>query len=75
MEQALSWRGFHFNQSGSDSLINEVDILMASETKLEDILPTSQFLMQGYSIPFRTERTLNEGPILFNIRVEVSLAK
>ena len=48
---------------------------MASETKLEDTLPTSQFFVQGYSIPFRTERTLNEGSILFNIRVEVSLAK
>ena len=32
---------------------NEVDILMVSETKLDDPFPTSQFLMQGYSTPFR----------------------
>ena len=32
---------------------NEIDILMVSETKLDDTFPISQFLMQGYSIPFR----------------------
>ena len=32
---------------------NEIDILMVSETKLDDTFPTSQFLMQGYSTPFR----------------------
>ena len=54
---------------------NEINILMGSETKLDDILPTSQFFVQGYSILFKMERTLNEGPIFFNIRVEISLAK
>ena len=32
---------------------NEIDILMVSETKLDDTFSISQFLMQGYSIPFR----------------------
>ena len=32
---------------------NEMDILMLSETKLDDTFSTSQFLMQGYSIPFK----------------------
>ena len=27
---------------------NEIDILMVSETKLDDTFPTSQFSMQGY---------------------------
>ena len=34
---------------------NEIDILMVSETKLDDTFPTSQFLMQGYSTPFRKD--------------------
>ena len=33
----------------------EIDILMVSQTKLDDMFPTSQFLMQGYSTPFRKE--------------------
>ena len=28
---------------------------MLSETKLDDTFPTSQFLMQGYSTPFRKD--------------------
>ena len=30
---------------------NEIDILLISETKLDDIFPKSQFLMQGYATP------------------------
>ena len=30
---------------------------MVSKTKLNDTFPTSQFLMQVYSIPFRKNRT------------------
>ena len=43
---------------------NEIDILMVSETKLDDTFPTSQFLMQGYSTPFRKDRTSKGGGIL-----------
>ena len=32
-----------------------IDILMVSETKLDDTFPTSQFLMQGYSTPFKKD--------------------
>ena len=36
---------------------NEIDILMVSETKLDDTFPTSQFWMQGHPTPFiKTER-------------------
>ena len=37
---------------------------MVSETKLDDTLPASQFLMQGYSIPFRKDRASKGGGIL-----------
>ena len=53
---------------------NKIDILMVSETKLDDTYPTSQFLMQGYSIPFRKEQTSKGGGRLLYVR-EVSFAK
>ena len=50
---------------------NEIDILMVSETKLDDTFPTSQFLMQGYSTPFRKDRTSKGGGILLYVREDV----
>ena len=50
---------------------NEIDILMASETKLDDTFPTSQFLMQGYSTAFRNDRTSKGGGILLYVREDI----
>ena len=50
---------------------NEIDILMVSETKLDDTFPTSQFLMQGYSTPFRKDRTSKCGGILLYVREDI----
>ena len=50
---------------------NEIDILMVSETKLDDTFPTSQFLMQGYSTPFRKDRTSKGGVILLYVREDI----
>ena len=33
-----------------------VDILLLTETKLDDSFPTSQFLVDGFSEPFRFDR-------------------
>lgn len=33
-----------------------VDILLLTETKLDDSFPTSQFLVDGFSEPFRLDR-------------------
>ena len=41
---------------------------MVSEIKLDDTFPTSQFLMQGYSIPFRKDRISKGGGILLYVR-------
>ena len=32
---------------------NNIDIFLISETKLEDSLPTAQFLIKGFSTPYR----------------------
>ena len=34
-----------------------IDILMISETKLDESFPIGQFLIDGYSVPFRLEET------------------
>ena len=50
---------------------NEIDLLMVSETKLHDTFPTSQFLMKGYSTPFRKNRTSKGGEILLCVREDI----
>ena len=45
---------------------SEIDILMVSETKIDDTFPKSQFLIQGYSTPFRKDRTSKGGGILLS---------
>ena len=41
-----------------------IDILMISETKLDESFPIGQFLMDGYRDPFRLDRNENGGGIL-----------
>ena len=40
-----------------DIIINNVDILLISETKLNDIFPNGQSLMNSFHPPFRKDRT------------------
>ena len=47
---------------------NNLDILMVSETKIDDTFPESQFLIKGFSKPFRLDRTAKGGVILLCIR-------
>ena len=45
-----------------------IDILMISETKLDESFPPSQFFLDGYSVPFRLDRNGNDRGILLYIR-------
>ena len=36
------------------SFINNLDILLISETKIDDTFPDSQFLIKGFSVPLQT---------------------
>ena len=47
---------------------NEIDILMTSETKIDNSFPISQFTMTDYSISFRLDWTSDGGEILFFVR-------
>ena len=48
-----------------------MDILLISETKLDDSFPSAQFLLDGFSKPYRLERCSNGGGILLYIRDDI----
>ena len=50
-----------------------IDILTISETKLDKSFPPGQFLLDGYSASFRSDRDGNGGGILLFIREDISL--
>ena len=50
---------------------NNVDILMVSETKIDDTFTEPQFLMEGFSTPYRLDQTAKGGEILFYIRQDI----
>ena len=50
---------------------NTVDILMISETKLNDSFPTAQFLLHGFIAPYRLDRNLKGGGVLLCIREDI----
>ena len=41
-----------------------MDIILLSETKLNDTFPVSQFLIHGFHAPYRADRTANGGGLL-----------
>ena len=47
---------------------NNLDILMVSETKIDDTFPESQFLIERFSTPYRLDGAAKGGGILLYIR-------
>ena len=45
--------------------MRDIDILMITETKLDDSFPVSQFEIDGFSTPFRLDRNKNGGILLY----------
>ena len=52
-------------------LKGNIDILMISETKLDESFSPGQFLLNGYSVPFRFDRNGSGGGILSYIRKDI----
>ena len=48
-----------------------IDILILTETKIDDTFPTSQFSIDGYSIPYRLDINGHGGGILIYIRNDI----
>ena len=45
-----------------------VDILILTETKLDDSFPTYQFMVDGFSMPYQQDKNRNGGGIMIYIR-------
>ena len=44
-----------------DIVMLHIDIFVLTETRLDDIFPTAQFLVNGFSEPYRLDRNRNGG--------------
>ena len=49
----------------------KVDILVITESKLDSSFPTNQFIIDGFSKPYRLDRNRNGGGILIYIRQDI----
>ena len=47
------------------------DILIITETKLDDTYPILQFHIDGYSMPYRLERNRNGGGVIIYVREDI----
>ena len=52
-------------------MLEYVDVLVVKETKLDDTFLASQFLVTGFSVPYRLDRNRNGGGIIIFIRDDI----
>ena len=50
---------------------DNLDVLMISETKLDESFPTNQFMINGFSAPFRLDLNDKGGGIILYIREDI----
>jgi len=49
-----------------------IDVLVVTETKLDDTFPIAQFFIDGYTAPYRLDRNKHGGGILIYVREDIS---
>ena len=59
-----------FNQL-KELVLKDVDIFVIYETKLDEIFPSSQFHMNGFSLPYRLDRNCNGGGVMIFVREDI----
>ena len=52
-------------------VLKYVDVLVVTETKLDDTFLLSQFLVSGFSVPYKLDRNRNGGGIMIFIRDDI----
>ena len=52
-------------------VLKHVDILVVCETKLDETFPSSQFHMDGFSLPYRLDRNRNGGGVMIFVREDI----
>jgi len=50
---------------------DNIDVLIITETKVDASFPVSQFKIDGYSIPYRLDRTSNGGGVMVYVREDI----
>ena len=55
----------------AEAVMGNVDILMVTETKIDETFPTTQFIIPGFTSPYRFDRTKDGGGILVYIREDI----
>ena len=54
-----------------DVVGNKTDILLMSETKLDDTFSLSKFILEGFTPPYRLDRTEYGGGLMLFVREDV----
>ena len=55
----------------SDIIKNKIDIMLISETKIDDSFPNSSFSIEGFTPPYRKDRTNMGGGIMLYVRDDI----
>ena len=55
----------------ADIVKDNIDILLISESKLDDSFPDNQFLIEGFGKPFCLDQNRNSGGIMLFIRSDI----
>ena len=50
---------------------NKTDILLVSKTKLGDTFPLNQFILEGFTPPYRLDRTTHGGGLMLFVRENI----
>ena len=48
--------------------MHDIDVFMVTETKLDNSIPFSQFILEHFSTPFRLDRSKNGSDIISHVR-------
>ena len=48
-----------------------IDVLMVSEAKIDDSFPVDNFVIDGFSTPYRSDRDSNGGGIMLYVREDI----
>ena len=51
---------------------SNIDVLLVSETKIDDSFPNENFLIDGFSTPYRLDRNSNGGGLMLFVREDIS---
>ena len=55
----------------SDQIKGNIDVLLVSETKIDDSFPIGNFLIDGFSTPYRLDRNSNGGGLMLFVREDI----